>query len=681
MRLSTPLTLLLAVFLCTCGRAQTLFTHERQLPGAEHLVVNEELYPFYHGVASGDPLEDRVVIWTRVTPDSLDGKAVEVDWKMATDPELKNVVRRGTSTTNGSRDYTVKVDVDGLQAGTTYYYGFTALERNSLTGRTKTTPTGDVDHLRFGVVSCSNFQSGYFNGYGRLAERNDLDAVVHLGDYIYEYGNFTVNVGNPLVWEERLVEPDGEIVSLFDYRARYGTYHLDEDLRQLHQQHPMIAVWDDHEFANNSYTGGATNHQEDGEGDWEDRKAAAEQAYFEWMPIRDTRDETVYRSLSYGSLADLIMLDTRIVGRDKQAPLTSDPELYSPDRTILGAPQKAWFLDRLKNSQAKWKLIGNQVIFSEFNIGWAGPLVGESFERTESTFLDIWDGYPLERTEIVDFIKQEEIDNVVILTGDFHTSMAYEVADPPVTLSFREEAGQDSVAVYTPNDYDPATGAGAVAVEFASPSVASANFDETTSPGVAGLLQTLINNPLPATNGQERGNPNPHMKYVNLVDHGYYILDVLEDRVQADYYYTPVLERTSTERFDLGLSSPAGGHHLTTQSTPAAGKATQDAPAPADPPGLTSAVRGEPSDVRVLAVSPNPTGGQLNVQYAVKQAGMMHIGLLDAAGRELRVFYRGRQPAGLYTLRAELGDLAAGTYLLRVVSPGGVSVQRVIKNY
>ena len=460
MRLSLQLALLLFLGLCTRVRAQTVYSHDRQLPGMERLTVDEALYPFYHGVASGDPLEDRVIIWTRVTPDSLTTAPVSGSWKVATDTELKNVVRQGTFTTDATRDHTVKVDVDGLQAGTTYYYGFRALDRSSLTGRTKTTPTGEVDQLRFGVVSCANFQSGYFNAYGRLAERNDLDAVIHLGDYIYEYANFAEGVGNPAVWDERVMEPAGEIVSLFDYRARYGTYHLDEDLMALHQQHPMIAVWDDHEFANNSYTGGATNHQEDGEGPWEVRKAAAEQAYFEWMPIRDTREETVYRTLSYGALADLIMLDTRIVGRDRQAPFTSDPDLYSPDRTMLGAEQKAWFFDQLATSTAKWKLVGNQVIFSEFNIGWAGGLIGETFERAESTFLDIWDGYPVERAEIIDFIKDEGIDNLVILTGDFHTSMAFEVAGEPVALSFVEDEELGRVPLYSPTEYDPATGAG-----------------------------------------------------------------------------------------------------------------------------------------------------------------------------------------------------------------------------
>jgi alkaline phosphatase D len=185
-----------------------------------------EWAPFYHGVASGDPLSDRVIIWTRVTPEEMDNAPIEVSWKVATDVDLENVVQSGTFTTDATRDYTVKVDVTGLDAGTTYYYGFTAMDKNSLTGKTKTTPTSDqADHLKFGVVSCSNYQAGYFNAYQRLARRNDLDAVIHLGDYIYEYGDGVY--GDSTLFEARDLDPDTEILTLEDYRTRYSLYRLD----------------------------------------------------------------------------------------------------------------------------------------------------------------------------------------------------------------------------------------------------------------------------------------------------------------------------------------------------------------------------------------------------------------------------------------------------------------------
>ncbi|MEL6276347.1 MAG: alkaline phosphatase D family protein, partial [Bacteroidota bacterium] len=489
------------------------------------LVFNPDLAPFFHGVASGDPLEDRVIIWTRVTPDSMSTDDVDVAWKMATDSELTDVVASGTLTTGMDRDYTVKVDVTGLEAGQTYYYGFTAMGANSLTGKTKTTPTGDqADHLKFGVVSCSNFQAGYFNAYGRLAARTDLDAIVHLGDYIYEYDNFIY--GDSSVWEERLVEPGAEIISLFDYRARYSTYRLDTNLIRLHQQHPIISVWDDHESANDSYVDGAENHTEGEEGEWETRKAISKQVYFEWMPIRDNEEQQVYRTLSYGNLADLIMLDTRLEGREQQITSILDTALFAPDRTLLGVDQKAWFLQQLLNSTAKWKVIGQQVIFSEFNVGWAGSAVGATFEDTESLFLDIWDGYPAERAQIVSFLSDNDVDNVVFLTGDFHSSFAFDVGLPSVDLVFQDIPGVGTVPFYNQSPtYDPATGDGSVAVEFATPSINSANFDENAGFVVAVGLQAQINAPI-ITGGIDLGNPNPHMKYAELIQHGYYILDI-----------------------------------------------------------------------------------------------------------------------------------------------------------
>ena len=247
-----------------------------------------DLKPFYHGVASGDPLSDRVIIWTRVTPDTA--THVEVNWTMATDTAFQNIVGEGQVTTSAENDFTVKVDVSGLSPATTYYYYFTALEGNSVIGRTRTTPTSDeVDHVRFAVVSCSNYQAGYFHAYRNIGNRRDLDAVIHLGDYIYEYGSGEGTYGFDSALNRENV-PSTEIIELADYRTRYSLYRLDPDLRKAHQQHPFIAVWDDHETANDAYTDGAENHNQ-GEGEWTDRKSAALKAYYEWMPVRDFDDE------------------------------------------------------------------------------------------------------------------------------------------------------------------------------------------------------------------------------------------------------------------------------------------------------------------------------------------------------------------------------------------------------
>ena len=526
------------------------------------------LKPFYHGVASGDPMADRVILWTRVTPET-EG-SITVTWKVATDAALTRVVRNGVATTSAEVDYTVKLDVADLQPATTYYYSFSALGKNSLIGRTKTAPLGDVSHLRFAVVSCTNFEAGYFNSYGNVADRNDLDAVIHLGDYIYEYGPRVYGDRGLAMDGQRVTFPANEIVTLTDYRQRYGNYRLDADLRRAHQQHPFIPVWDDHESANNSYKDGAQNHQPATEGDWQVRKEVARRVYDEWMPIR-VKASPLYRLKPYGNLVDLIMVDTRLEGREVQIEDVTSPALYDSNRTILGDTQREWLFDQLKNSTAKWKIIGNQVIFSEFNIGWAATGTN-TFQSLESSFLDIWDGYPAERQKVTDFIAQNKINNTIILTGDIHTSFAFDVAPRP--------------SVFSPGGpaYNPATGAGSVAVELVTPSITSANFDEAIGAAAAAAFEFQFNKPLPATAGPLAGvNPNPHMKYVDLDRNGYFILDLTPEKAQADWYFTEtILKPTKQEKFDAGFYTLDGENHL--RPAPAATLAKAEAPAPA--PGL-----------------------------------------------------------------------------------------------
>lgn len=253
---------------------------------------------------------------------------------MATDPGLTEIVAKGRVNATADRDWCVKVDVTRLQPGTTYYYDFTSGGRTSITGRTRTAPAGAAERLRFAVVSCSNYPEGYFNAYRNIADRHDLDAVIHLGDYVYEYGE-AGELG-------RATDPPHEMVTLADYRARYAQYRLDPDLRAAHQQHPFIAVWDDHESTNNSWYGGADNH-DPGEGDWFERKAVSARVYDEWMPIRlpdSAQPLKIWRHLPYGELADLVMLDTRLWGRDQQ-PGMFDGTTDDPARTMLGFDQEA----------------------------------------------------------------------------------------------------------------------------------------------------------------------------------------------------------------------------------------------------------------------------------------------------------------------------------------------------
>lgn len=304
---------------------------------------------FSHGVASGDPTQSAVIIWTRALP--VESALVTVSWEIATDSDFINIVNNGSTTTTADRDYTVKVDAQNLVANTQYFYRFIANNRLSETGITKTLPSGSVDKVKLAVMSCSNYPAGYFNVYELASQMNDVDAVLHLGDYIYEYpregyaSETAAAIG-------REVLPANEIISLDDYRTRYAQYRSDESLQKLHALTPFITVWDDHEVANDTYKDGAENHDES-EGDFEERKLAALQAYFEWLPIRpitEGNEREIYRSFQFGDLVDLYMLDTRILGRDKQLDYVDyqDPvtgaldsakfttDLSDPSRTRLG---------------------------------------------------------------------------------------------------------------------------------------------------------------------------------------------------------------------------------------------------------------------------------------------------------------------------------------------------------
>lgn len=462
-------------------------------------LYDSTLKPFYHGVASGDPLPDRVIIWTRVTPETM-MSSVNVKWEIAEDQNFSSIYKSDTLSTNPQRDYTIKVDVDALQPDHTYYYRFNALGANSIVGRTKTAPVEMKDSLRFAVVSCSNWEWGYFNAYSKIADKDNLEAVIHLGDYIYEYA--VGKYGDTTIGRFNL--PAHEIVTLQDYRTRYSQYRTDIGSRKVHQQHPFIAIWDDHEVANNSYTEGAQNHQPDQEGDYEARKASAKQAYYEWLPIRENK--MLYRAFSFGPLADLFMLDERLAGRTKPVDSISDPNYNSDSRSMLGAQQLTWFENDLSTSHAKWKLVGNQVIFSDIDLTKVLPNMPRN--------LDSWDGYPAEKNRIKDYILNNRLKNIVFLTGDTHASWAIEVAT--------------DVA----NTYDPGTSRGAFAIEFGTPSISAANSDERW--------------PVDAVMKSEKTilAENPHIKYTNNRNHGYILITLTNEDIKCDWYYVETLRKT-----------------------------------------------------------------------------------------------------------------------------------------
>lgn len=491
---------------------------------------------FQHGVASGDPLSDRVLLWTRVTPATAG--TIAVDCVVASDATLANVVARASVTTDATRDYTVKTDVAGLQPNTTYYYRFTASGAQSPIGRTRTLPSGTATRLRMAVVSCASLAHGFFNAYRRVAERADLDLVVHLGDYIYEYGNG--EFGNL-----RAYEPPVETVTLSDYRTRHAQYKREADLQEVHRQHPMIAIWDDHEVANNSHANGAQNHSEGAEGTWTARVAAALQAYYEWMPVRVVDAGNLRknnRSFAYGNLVDLLMLEERLVARSAQllsntnsaGIFTQSGAFADASRQLLGSEQEDWLATRLRASTAKWKFVGQGVMFAqvkvqpESNANGAGRFVNA----------DQWDGYQPARDRLYEVLEgnasSPAVDNVVVLSGDFHSSWAADLTQDPNNPNTAS------------GGYNPATGAGSRAVEFVGTSVTSPAIHDTN--GLAESALRFI---------------NPHFKYIELTRRGYMLLDADATRVVCEWWYVETIASPSSgQSFGVALQVQVGANRL-----------------------------------------------------------------------------------------------------------------------
>ncbi|MEU6123308.1 alkaline phosphatase D family protein [Streptomyces sp. NPDC047123] len=470
---------------------------------------------FHHGVASGDPLPDGVLLWTRVTPtpDAVPGSGAgpdtEVRWEVAEDKAFTRVVGSGSTTARAAADHTVKADVRGLHQATTYYFRFSVGDVRSPVGRTRTTPAHDASAagVRFGVVSCANWEAGHFSPYRHLAARTDLDAVLHLGDYIYEYRSGEYPAAEYVV---RPHEPRHEITTLADYRTRHGVHKTDPDAQAMHAAHPVVAIWDDHEFADNAWSGGAVNHTAGTEGDWAARMAAAKQAYFEWMPVRPSTAGTVYRRVRYGKLADLHLLDLRSF-RSEQAGFGSG-DVDDPDRTITGRAQLDWLKAGLAASDAAWKLVGTSVMISPVAFGSLPAHLLEPLAKllglpTEGLAInaDQWDGYTDDRKELIAHLRDRKIRNAVFLTGDIHMAWANDVPVKAATYPLSASA----------------------AAEFVVTSVTSDNIDDMlhVAPHTVSLVAAAA---LKAA--------NRHVKWLDMDSHGYGVLDVTAERSQMDYY-------------------------------------------------------------------------------------------------------------------------------------------------
>jgi alkaline phosphatase D len=422
---------------------------------------------FAHGVASGDPLATSVVLWTRVTPSDT-GRAYALEAEVATDPGFATVVQRVAVTARGEADFTAKVDVTGLAPNTRYHYRFTWPEggTRSPAGRTKTLPAGPVNQVRLAVFSCSNYPAGFFNAYADAAAQADLDAAVHLGDFIYEYSRTGYASQNAAALG-RLSDPDAELITLSDYRRRHAQYRRDPDLQALAAAVPMIAVWDDHESANDAWRDGAENHQP-GDGDWTLRKSTAIRVWHEWMPTRVGLDPAkTWRRFDFGTLLSLHMLDTRLAGRDRQLDIASYvgaggsfdgarfvADVGNPSRQLLGVEQTAWLQAQLQGSTATWQVLGQQVLMGRMNIpapvalqqisvGAYAALVqkaqtapGTLTPQEQATLaapsipynLDAWDGYAAARETVLGTARALDR-NLVVLAGDTHNAWGNDLLD------------------------------------------------------------------------------------------------------------------------------------------------------------------------------------------------------------------------------------------------------------
>lgn len=515
---------------------------------------------FAHGTASGDPLADRVMLWTRVS--SSTPADVPVRWEVASDTAFASIVASGDATAAASRDYTLKVDATGLQAGRTYFYRFRAFGTNSPVGRTRTLPADGVTQVKLAVFSCANYPAGYFNVYAEAAKRNDLDATVHLGDYIYEYARDGY-ASEKAATLQRLSEPGNEIVSLADYRRRHAQYKGDADLQALHASAPMIAVWDDHEITNDTYAGGAENHQPATEGDFNARLAVALQAYHEWMPTRNAQANQIYRSFDFGKLLSLHMLDTRIIGRDKQLdyatyfkPTGFDAAGFtaavgSPTRQLMGTAQTAWLQQQMAASTATWQVLGQQVLMGRMNI--PAPILLETITPgsgvsvsqyaaivakattapatltpTEQAILaqpaipynlDAWDGYQAARETVLGMARALN-KNLVVLAGDTHNAWANDLLD---------------------------MNGNQVGVEFATSSVTSPGFEE------------YLPKENPATLAASLAQLIGPLQYCDTARRGYMVLTATPTECRADWtYVNTITSRTYTAVTDKALKMLPG---------------------------------------------------------------------------------------------------------------------------
>lgn len=443
-----------------------------------HNDFDSTLYPFFHGVASGDASQSSVVIWTRVTP-KIKMRSIDVSWEISEDSTFTTNYKSGKYRTLPENDYTVKIKVENLKPHTVYYYRFYAFNKYSEIGITKTLPANNENVNNYSAIffTGSNFNAGFFNAYKVVYKYENVDAIFHLGDYLYEYANNRYG-HNP----NRQIRPENECITLQDYLTRYSHYRLDKWLRKIHEKYCWYVEWDDHEFANNSYINGAENNQPE-VNNWQQRKDNALKAYYEWMPVEPNKENSVYRTIEVGKLAKFIMLDSRL-NRTFQYVNANDTT-----KTLLGKEQLQWMFKEILKAQkdsVKWIFLMSQVMFAPLQI------LGSPVNN------DQWDGYHYERKKILEFIDKHNVKNIIIISGDIHSSWANVIKTPQ----------------------------GIIIPEFITPSI--------TSPSVKKFFGAFGNLILK--------NFWSDVKYVDLAHKGYMKLDIKPEQIIVSWHFLKTIK-------------------------------------------------------------------------------------------------------------------------------------------
>lgn len=537
--------------------------------------------PFYWGVASGDPTPDGVVIWTKVA--AIPAPVIQTQtWEVSNDMSFSNVTANGTVDALASNDFCVRVEVDGLEPNTYYYYRFTDSEsgQTSQVGRTKTAPVGDVQEFTLGVASCSSIYSGFFNAYRNIANNDDIDLMVHLGDYIYDFVDA----------EEQVRVPDPfptTPTNLQEWRDRHAYYLLDPDLRLARQMHPWVVIWDNHDFGDGTEGGG--------------------QAFWEYVPRRDYHNdiERIHRSYSFGNLLDLIMIDIE--------KFRNIDEIAPGESSVLTNDQRDWLLEELGNSDAKWRIIGNQKMFG----GWYSEGIPEwlPIPNAGGVFDDgSWDGFMAERDTVLRFVEENEIDNLMVISGDVHMSFCMDLSREP----------RNSAA------YNGETGEGALGVEFIPASISRGNFDES---GVAEPIANIA--------ADISGGINPHHQFTNFVDHGYGIVKITPDTLTAQIWYSDKLQLTDDQTLGVEMLMLDGENRW-------------------HRPGQNPNSVEEIKESNPMTVFPNPANETLNVRFSEDSRTNYQLKILDTQGRTVLT----ANSTGLSQVELGVSELRSGAYIL-----------------